>query len=216
MLRLSSSKLMRTSGIGGFTLIEILVAITILAIVLTSVYGIFGSVSAAKTRLDRDSTDYHTARVVFDRFSRELHGTYYRGDDQTTFFRGGRDNNGETFLELTTTAVTPLSAVGTGIAEVRYRLEADEESSNELMILMRGEKPRQSSTMLHDDRMMRLAPGIERLTVRFYSAGQWHNEWDASQKGLPQLVEITMIVSQEGDRQVPFSTTFEISDVSTL
>jgi len=216
MLRLSSSKLLRTSGTNGFTLIEILVAITILAIVLTSVYGIFGSVSAAKTRLDRDSTDYHTARVVFDRFSRELHGTYYRSSDQTTFFRGGRDNNGETFLELTTTAVTPLSAIGTGIAEVRYRLEADEESSNELMLLMRGEKPRQSSTMLHDDRMMRLAPGIERLTVRFYSAGQWHNEWDAGQKGLPQLVEITMIVSQEGDRQVPFSTTFEISDVSTL
>ena len=216
MLRLSSSKLMRTSGTGGFTLIEILVAITILSIVLTSVYGIFGSISAAKTRLDRDSTDYHTARVVFDRFSRELHGAYYSSNDQTTFFRGGRDNNGETFLELTTTAVTPLSAVGTGIAEVRYRLEANEEPSNELMVLMRGEKPRQSSSMLHDDRMMRLAAGIERLTVRFYSAGQWHNEWDARQKGLPQLVEITMIVSPEGDRQVPFSTTFEISDVSTL
>ena len=158
MLRLSSSKLMRTSGTGGFTLIEILVAITILSIVLTSVYGIFGSVSAAKTRLDRDSTDYHTARVVFDRFSRELHGAYYRGDDQTTFFRGGRDNNGETFLELTTTAVTPLSAVGTGIAEVRYRLEADEELSNNLQVLMRAEKPRQSSSTIDDDRMMRLAP----------------------------------------------------------
>lgn len=216
MSRLSSSKLMRSAGMSGFTLIEVLVAITILAIVLTSVYGIFGSVSAAKKRLDRDSTDYHTARVVFDRFSRELHGTYFRSSDRTTFFRGGRDNNGETFLELTTTAATPISAIGTGIAEVRYRLVADEELSNDLQVLMRGEKPRQSSTMLDDARMMRLAPGIERLTVRFYGDEQWHNEWNAVQKGLPQLVEITMIVSQEGDRQAPFSTTFEISDVSTL
>jgi hypothetical protein len=74
----------------------------------------------------------------------------------------------------------------------------------------------QSSLLVHDDRMMRLAPGIERMTVRFYSAGQWHNDWDADQKGLPQLVEITMIISQEGARQVPFSTTFEISDANTL
>ena len=215
MSRLSSSKLVRHSGMGGFTLIEVLVAISILAIVLTSVYGIFGSVSDAKTRLDRDSTDYHMARVVFDRFSRELHGTYYRSSDQTTFFRGGHDNNGESFLELTTTAATPISAVGTGIAEVRYRLVADGELSNDLQVLMRGEKPRQSSTMLDDDRMMRMASGIERLSVRFYSANQWHNKWDAAEKGLPELVEITMIVSQEGARHVPFSTTFEISDVST-
>lgn len=216
MSRLSSSKLMRTSDMKGFTLVEILVAVTILAIVLTSVYGIFGSVSAAKTRLDRDSTDYHRARIVFDRFSRELHGTYYRGGDEATFFRGGRDDNGETFLELTTTAATPLSAIGTGIAEVRYRLVADEELSNDLQVLLRGEQPMQSSLLVHDDRMMRLAPGIERMTVRFYSAGQWHNDWDADQKGLPQLVEITMIISQEGARQVPFSTTFEISDANTL
>ena len=51
----------------GFTLVEVLVAISILAILLTSVYGIFSSVSLARERLDADSAEYHRARVLFDR-----------------------------------------------------------------------------------------------------------------------------------------------------
>ena len=198
----------------GFTLIEILVAISLLAIVLTSVYGIFGSVNATKLRLDSDSAEYHLARVVFDRLGRELHGAYYRGSDETTLFRGGVNDQGESFLELTTTAVTPLSAAGTGIAEVRYRLAVDMDSSEGSQVLLRSERPRQTMSGEGDNRMMRLAPGVASMTLRFYTEGHWKNEWDARQDGLPQLVEVALVVGHDEQRLTPFTTAFDIPDVS--
>ncbi|RLC10162.1 MAG: hypothetical protein DRI24_20685, partial [Deltaproteobacteria bacterium] len=54
MLPLSSSNLSQRRELRGFTLIEVLVSISLLAIVLTSVYGIFSSVNATKIRLDSD------------------------------------------------------------------------------------------------------------------------------------------------------------------
>lgn len=214
MLLRSCSRSRQQRGARGFTLIEVLVAISLLAIVLTSVYGIFSSVSATKVRLDSDSAEYHLARVVFDRLGRELHGTYYKRGDQTTLFRGGINDSGESFLELTTTAVTPLSAAGTGIAEVRYRLVLDRESTDGSRVLLRGERPRQSAVEPADDRMMRLAPNVVKLSLRFYASGTWQEEWDARQNGLPQLVKITLVVGQDEQRQIPFTTTFEIPDIS--
>lgn len=198
----------------GFTLVEVLVAISLLAIVLTSVYGVFSTVSATKLRLDKDSAEYHLARVIFDRLGRELHGAYYRRGDQTTLFRGGTNAQGESFLELTTTAVTPLSTAGTGIAEVRYRLAPDEKSDDDSHVLLRAERPRQSASGAVDDRMMRLAPNVASLALRFYAAGSWQEEWDAAQEGLPQLVEISLVVGLDEQRQTPFTTTFDLPGAS--
>jgi len=201
-------------GVRGFTLIEVLVAVSLLAIVLTAIYGIFGGVNSAKLRLDSDSGDYHLARVIFDRFGRELHGAYYRSGDQTTMFRGGVNAQNEPFLELTTTAVTLLSDTGSGISEVRYRLAPDQEADTGRQVLLRGERSRQSATAPVDDRMMRLAPNVATLSLRFYTGGRWLEQWDARQSGLPQLVEVSLVVGQDEQRRIPFITTFEIPDIS--
>ncbi|MCK4506898.1 MAG: hypothetical protein KAU27_00045, partial [Desulfuromonadales bacterium] len=81
-------------------------------------------------------------------------------------------------------------------------------------VLLRGEHPRQSASLAVDDRMMRLAPDIASLSLRFYSEGNWHDEWDARQDGLPQLVEVALVVGRGEQRQTPFTTTFDIPDVS--
>ena len=201
-------------GERGFTLIEVLVAVSLLAILLTAVYGIFGGVNSAKLRLDRDSADYHLARVIFDRFGRELHGAYFRSGDQTTMFRGGKNDQDEPFLELTTTAVTLLSDTGSGISEVRYRLAPDQEADTGRQVLLRGERSRQSAAAPVDDRMMRLAPDVAGLSLRFYTGGRWLEQWDARQSGLPQLVEVSLVVGQEEQQRIPFATTFEIPDIS--
>ena len=62
--------------------------------------------------------------------------------------------------------------------------------------------------------MMRLAPDIASLSMRFYSEGNWQDEWDARQDGLPQLVEVALVVGRDEQRQTPFKTTFDIPDVS--
>ncbi len=198
----------------GFTLIEVLVAMSLLAILLAAVYGIFGGVNSAKLRLDSDSADYHLARVIFDRLGRELHGAYFRPGDQTTMFRGGVNDRDEPFLELTTTAVTLVSDTGSGISEVRYRLAPDPEADAGRQVLLRAERSRQSTAAPVDGRMMRLAPNVASLSLRFYTGGRWLEQWDARQGGLPQLVEVSLVVAGQDERpRIPFTTAFEIPDV---
>jgi len=194
----------------GFTLIEILVAISIMAIVLTSIYGMFSSVTRAADRLEADGADYHLARVIFDRLGRELRGAYEPSGAEAQTFNGGISAEGRTFLELTTTAVSPLSDSGSGLALVRYELAADEESETVSQVLLRRELPwHQKSAVDTSQSMMRLAPGIDKMTIRFYTSGEWLEEWGVQNSGLPEMVEISLSLRSE-DHQVVFRSAFEL------
>ena len=197
----------------GFTLIEILVAISILAIILTSVYGIFSSVSVARGRLDADSEDYHRARVIFDRLGRELRGSYFRqGNPGLAFSSTAQDNDTLQELELTTTAVSPLSLGGAGISWVYYRLVPDQEDAARRMVLLRSEQPAYlTANDQIDAGMMRLAAGIETLSVRFYANDQWQISWNGhTSGGLPEMVELTLQLRTEDQLPITFRSAFEL------
>lgn len=202
---------------GGFTLIEILVAISVVAILLTSIYGIFSTVSSAKDRLDTDSEAYHRARVIFDRLGRELRGAYYTASNKGTLFRGGTDSDELPFLELSTTAVSPLSSTGTGFAVVRYRLEEDTETDDDRKILLRREVPLLAKQeTVEETAAMRLAPGISRFQVRFYAETAWHENWDAAVNGLPDMVEVLLYTIDHEGEETPFLTAFELPDAKMV
>ncbi len=197
----------------GFTLIEIVVAISILAIVLTSVYGIFSSVSVARGRLDADSADYHRARVIFDRLGRELRGAYFQpGQDNLSFIGEAMTDGVLQQLELTTTAVSPLSRTGSGVARVRYRLVRDQEDAAARRVLLRSEQPAyQPAEDEADADMMRLAAGIESMSIRYYANGEWQTDWEGRTAGrLPDMVELTLQVGTEEQAPVTFRSAFEV------
>lgn len=194
----------------GFTLIEVLVAISIMAVVLTSIYGMFSSVTKAADRLEADGAEYHLARVIFDRLGRELRGAYQPSGAMAHTFNGGISAEGQVFLELTTTAVSPLSDIGSGIALVRYELAIDEEDGAVGQVLLRRELPwHQKSVADTTQNMMRLAPGINDMKIRFFSHDEWFEEWAAQNSALPDLVEISLRLGNEG-RQVTFRSAFEL------
>ena len=162
----------------------------------------------ARDRLDADSAEYHRARVVFDRLGRELRGTYFQPRDQNLLFAGG---DTEYLLELTTTAVSPLSRTGTGLARIRYLLVTDPENAANGQVLMRSESPVYDSEPNQEaDNMMRLAPGIETMTLRFFANGQWQEKWDARTSGLPEMVEIALQLRRDGQESAQFISAFEI------
>ena len=197
----------------GFTMIEVLVAISILAILLTSVYGIFSSVSLARERLDADSAEYHRARVLFDRLGRELRGAYFQASDPNLVFTGLKTDDGSFELELTTSAVSPLSETGSGIAKVHYLLAEDKEEAANGRVLLRSEHPVHDSTDEETAGMMRLVPGIEAMSLRFYANGQWQTTWQARTSGLPELVEIALQLRTGGEEPIHFISAFEIPEV---
>ncbi len=204
-----------TGSASGFTLVEVLVAISILAILLTSVYGIFTSVSVARGRLDADSAEYHRARIIFDRLGRELRGTYFQTRDKNLVFSGGKADEKTAILELTTTAVSPLSQTGSGLARVRYLLVTDPENAASGLVLMRSEHPaHEQVTGSGIEDMMRLAPGVEAMALRFFAKGQWQENWDGRISGLPEMVEIALQLRRVGREPVQFISAVEIPEVS--
>ncbi|PLX85324.1 MAG: hypothetical protein C0617_04430 [Desulfuromonas sp.] len=192
----------------GFTLLEVMLAVTITTVVLLTIYGVFTSVSRAKDRMESEGEGYHQARVLFDRIGREIRGTFYNNRDPRTRFEGGVDADGDPFLILSTTAVSPQSGPGAGIVVVRYRLEGDPGRDEGKKVLLRSEYPL-FDTDGEDRPTYRLATGITGMRVRFYRNDVWYEEWDAEEERLPQMMEVLLELAA-GEQSVPFRSTFEV------
>ena len=62
---------------------------------------------------------------------------------------------------------------------------------------------------------MRLIPGVEAMSMRFFSHGEWQTRWDGFQSGLPELVEITLLLKTAGQEPVRFASAFDIPEVNS-
>jgi general secretion pathway protein J len=192
----------------GFTLFEVLVAITITALLLTTIFGVFSSISGAKERVETDGEGFHQARVLFDRIGREVRSVHYNAAKPGTRLLGGISEEGRPFLEITTTATTPQSGRRGGISVIRYELEDDPETPEQRRVLMRSESPLLQAA-LPDQNAYRLATGLDEMIWRFFHNGEWHEQWNSTQQGLPHMVALSVTVLI-GDIGVPFLSSFEI------
>lgn len=205
----SFSRNTKRSRAGGFTLLEITVAMAIVALVLMTIYGVFSSVSGARERLGKAGEEYHQARVLFDRLGREIQGAYFATGNPDTLFAGGETAPEQPFLSLTTTATTPASG-GRGISVVRYELVPDRERENGEKVLLRREYPMYLGADA-EGKAIRLATGIAGMELRFFGRSGWQPGWDAATQGLPRLVEITLTVDGgAGGEAIPFRSAFEV------
>ncbi|MCM2264529.1 MAG: prepilin-type N-terminal cleavage/methylation domain-containing protein [Desulfuromonadales bacterium] len=206
---------LRERASGGFTLLEVLVAISIAAIVLTTVYGVFTSISGAKERLEKDGEVYQRARVVFDRLGRELRGVCpVGGPERKGVFRTGTDADGNPTLELTTSATAQLGVQQTGIALIRYTLAPDPENRSSRALFRTEQSALLSDEAIRQNGAIRLATGVDRLEWRFLHQDQWRDELDAAQDGLPLLAELTLTMTDARGEKLPFRSAFELPDIT--
>jgi general secretion pathway protein J len=196
----------------GFTLLEVLVALTVATIVLGAVYGIFTGISSAKQQLDQDSEGFHQARVLFGRIAKEIRSTYFVTGRKDTFFRGGLDDNRHFFLDLTTTVTSPVLPVASGISRVRYEMRSDPDLPPDLLLLVRQERallPGSEAGEMEN----RLTSGVHAFRLRFFDGTDWQEEWDTSLlKKLPEMIELYVEIEVSG-KLLPFLTTVEIPQV---
>lgn len=163
----------------GFTLLEILVAIALASLLLSSIYGIFSTSSEAKERVEKRANALHLARVLNDRIDRELLGLSFSGDIAQEVIAGGTNDRGEPYLRfLTSSSGSPQA----GMRWVSYRLAADQDNR---MTLWRSEKGVHEQADAAEER---LAQGIENLSFSFYSGTRWRQEWASLTDGRPLLV----------------------------
>ncbi len=184
----------------GFTLLEVLVAITLASLLLTSIYGVFSTTSEAKEKVEKQGAALHLGRVLISRLDRELLGLYL-GDQKThPSLKGGVNSLGEPYIELLTNST---GGPQPGMRQVRYRLGPDADNRT---TLWRAEK---GINELATNNEERLAQGLDKLTFSFFDGQNWRESWDSQSNNLPLLVRAELDL-QDTKGMPPLLSTFDL------
>lgn len=174
----------------GFTLLEVLVAIALASLLVSSLYGVFSVTSDAKQRVEKQAAALHLGRVLIARLNRELLGLTLENPKEQAALAGGQNSQGEAYLELITTS---SGGPQPGMRQVAYRLGND--SAGQLT-LWRAEKGMNSRAVADEER---LAQGIDQLTFNFFDGQNWRENWNSQNDGRPLLVRAAFKLTDTPD-----------------
>lgn len=203
----------------GFTLIEVMLVMAILAFVTTLMFGSFSQTATNKKALEAAQERTHTVRVALMRMAREIEMAYLAADIQTgaaytrTFLIGSSQSSVDE-LSFSTFAHQRLRG---GLAEsdtavVTYYGARDPDDGR-ITNLMRRETRRLQAedpkSLLGESYV--LCPDI--VSVKFsywdYIKKEWQREWDTRTPGvdkLPSHIRISLTVVDERGKEVAYST----------
>jgi general secretion pathway protein J len=197
----------------GFTLIEILIAVLILGIVLSTVYASYTGTYRIINQTRDDAEIYGMARNVFDRMIRDLQSAApWKGAftfKSKPYYLGNREFMGLIFRSAAHVAFNDREVPG-GITVIEYGIE--EETEKEGYALMR------SDSLYRDPGKNEPPPGgyllcdrLEALTYLFYDeTGKAYESWDsgaeveAQKKKAPAAVLIRLSLVNKADRERPY------------
>lgn len=129
----------RPRGRQGFTLVEILLTLGLLAVVVTLVQGVYSSVLRSRDHAQEQAEKSHAAALLLGRLADELASCSPRAGDPTGGLTLERDENLDSRLEFTTPVPALVQEEGVdeigGAATLTYSLEAGENGARDLVRL---------------------------------------------------------------------------------
>ncbi|MBI4847062.1 MAG: prepilin-type N-terminal cleavage/methylation domain-containing protein [Nitrospirae bacterium] len=189
-----------TSMSSGFTLIEILISLTILTVVLGAVYGSFFSVQRALERFDNVSLKYNEARTALDIMRREIEGAILKKSssastentqDKTIFVIKDRDVLGKSTSMLDLTA---FAFRGGSIFTISYYVEEKDGKLN----ILKKESP---FGVKSEKYVMEILEGVEGFTVETLFNNQWVKTWDTETTGkMPDILRVSVEFDDNGKK----------------
>jgi prepilin-type N-terminal cleavage/methylation domain-containing protein len=197
----------------GFTLIEVLVAMTLIAFMSFVLYSTIRSTRAAQTLSEERAVQTQTSAAALDLFVQDMNMAYLSlGEDTTvefkrTLFRASPIGGGaEIVFSTMSHRPTKRNAHESDSCLVTYRLERDPEYPG-LMALVRRETRRLEAI---DPELMpaetrRLVGRVELFDLWFFddTRDEWIDTWDTTSidgqsARLPQLVRVHLAVDVGG------------------
>ena len=196
----------------GFTLLEILIAIAILAVVMTTIYAAFSGTLTVIKELDDDSRAYSMARMTLDRMNRDL-SSLQRFEDGI-FLQSQKSTMGS--REFGTLAVWSAAHLAFGEDElsgspssIAYFVKEDKNGG---FSLWRSDvaETRPSPDQKADGGVI-ICQNLQAINFKFYDeGGQEYSSWDTAslsdtQKGKPPvLVQIELVLANARDVEKPY------------
>lgn len=164
----------------GFTLIEVLVALALAAVILASVYGAFFYVVRSMQGSAEALDEAIEAGRALERLGQELRSTYYKDGNRFTLFEG--EKKGES-SRLSFTYASGSTSLGSGIVAVSYSVE--ETDAGAALV-------REAGDMYSKERFKAVVAGsIAGFEASFRSKRGWAKAWDVSlEKKPPDAVRV--------------------------
>lgn len=190
----------RESDDGGFTLIEVLISLTLMTVVFATLYSSFYMVQRALERFDTVSLKYQEARTALDLIRREIESAYIRTPqnkdikkNKTLFLMLDRDIFGK---NASTLYLTSFPFTDTNLHVISYFVE---ESNDQLKLFKMDAPAITLSTIFSKMYRVELMDGIEGFTVETLFNTEWVKTWDASQTNrLPETVRVSIEFDDNG------------------
>jgi len=208
---------MRTEN--GFTLIEILVALFIVALVVTLSYETFNGVLRSTRQVDELSELDQMVRVSMGTMVNELKSAYWRppGDnaDATPYVFIGQDNenaeNPSDTIRFTMLSHARAKEGGSDPSVSILEYELIPVPQAETAVLMHTEETNYLSLSENTLERFELAEQVVGLNFRYYDGKEWLDQWSAlDRKKLPKAVEIEIIFKDSGGQKRQFITQTDI------
>ncbi len=194
----------------GFTLVELLVAIAVLAMVSMLIYGAFAGMRRSKEGVERINDRYREGRLAMARIARELQSAYLSAHVpineqltvQRTIFKGTRGSPADR-IDFTAFAHRRLDrdSADSDQAEVSYFGSEDPERPGVLDLVRRVS----SNIDLEPERGGRvevLATDIDLFDLEYLDpmTGQWSETWDSTssigqQNRMPMQVRVILVLN---------------------
>lgn len=205
----------------GFTLLELLVALSIVVLVLGAAYGAYAAASSSVARCRQRSAVERDARVVLRMFEREVRSVAYRppdpkpqkpgGDTKLTetphdfYFGASRDASDCLLRVVTFGGLTDPDAPGSGQFTVTYRHDSPRKR------LLRRQIDRMAIAKDDDSDWLCVAQNVESAKVSFYDQNRWSEGWDTQRDSeMPTAVRLDLVLNDDGGGSHLFTAVADI------
>ncbi len=210
----------RPSSNHGFTLLEILMATSIFAIVVSLAYGSYRSTFRIIDQTESQTKIYNQARITMDRISCDLSSLYLgnsgflQGKPQTL---GNKEADS---IQFTSTAHLVLSREEqpSGYATISYTVEEDPET-RELRLFRHDQafRPAETNEQPEAGGGILLCDGLQEFRLLYYgNKGEQKDSWDSEEieeadtnaQKLPDRIEVSLLFADPsaGGKPVRFTT----------
>lgn len=164
----------------GFTFIEIIVAVTILSIIILTLYSLMDVGFSFWDYIDKSRWSYTDIQMVVNKFGEDLRCTFFRPDSTRYPFKGNMYQV-EFYTQGTSGEVTKLT----------YEYSPYDRT----LFLLKGKDK------------IALLTGLERCNLYFYHPdfAYWDNYWDSvDKKRIPSAVKLTFVFQDAKDYEYKY------------
>lgn len=188
----------------GFTLLEILVAISIFAVILSVIFASYTGTFRIIEELESQSEIYEMARIAIGRIQEDLESAcLYKTDEASEPGRAGqfvgedkevsgRDADTLRFLSMAHLDLDKEGETG-GRAEIGYYLKENEEANG--LVLYRTDTPEFEEAPEEETGGLILCEGLYSINFTYYNAdGEKFEAWDTEEKTFKDTLPVMVLL----------------------